>query len=495
MSQPHDPELSRVLAEVAKRGTRVANLDWNTLMFGPQRKFIEDPSRLKVACCSRRAGKSHGVALALLKAGFEYPGSFPLYINMNRASAKGIIWPALKQIDKDLNLQLKFDNTHGHIYLPNGSAIMVYGAGSKREMDKMRGLAPSAVCLDEAQNMGNDMLYLLTQVLLPATFDYKAQIMVTGTPSNSRHNPFYKICHGEQLSDSVNIGWSVHNWTMLENPHIPDPEEQMTMFRDAMGWNINTPAYLRELCGKWVFDTDRVIFRDTSELLVPRFPADLAHDWRYTLGVDLGTKDPCAYTVIAQSRAIARAYVLESYRLEGVSTIEAGAEIERIYDRYPAFSHTVVDSGGQGASFIRQWKDSHPGIPARPVEKGRDSVDMGISIINADLRAQKIWFVEKSCQDLLQELDTVQWDERSMEVGKRKVKDGMSDHAMDSFRYACTKNQIHDSGGFQVEDSCTKGSTAWWARMQKKARDQAFNRPKEEPHWVKVGKWKRPGRR
>jgi len=490
-----DPELSRALAEVAKRASRVANLDWNTLMFGPQREFIEDPARLKVACCSRRAGKSHGVALALLKAGFEHPGSFPLYINMNRASAKGIIWPALKRIDKDLGLDLKFDNTHGHIYLPNGSAIMVYGAGSKREMDKMRGLAPSAVCLDEAQNMGNDMLYLLTQVLLPATFDYKAQIMVTGTPSNSRHNPFYKICHNIRLNDKVDIGWSVHNWTMLENPFIPDPEEQMAMFREAMGWNINTPAYLRELCGKWVFDTDRVIFHSTERMLVDRWPREKADDWRFIMGVDLGTVDPCAYTVMCYSRAVAEAYVLESYRKSDLSTIEAGAEIERLYDRYPTFSHTVVDSGGQGASFIRQWKDTHPHIPAKPVKKGADSVDMGISIINADIRAGKIFFVEKHCQDLLQELDTVQWDERAAEVGKRTVKAGMSDHAMDSFRYASTKLRIHDIGGFVADDSTPHGSPEYWARLKQKAHDQAFNQRKPEPLWVKLGRWKRPGRR
>jgi hypothetical protein len=186
--------------------------------------------------------------------------------------------------------------------------------------------------------------------------------------------------------------------------------------------------------------------------------------------------------------------VLESYRLEDISTIEAGTEIERIYDRYPIFSHTVVDSGGQGASFIRQWKDSHPQIPAKPVKKGADSVDMGISIINADFRAGKIYFVEKMCQDLLQELDTVQWDEKSMEVGKRVVKKGMSDHAMDSFRYGCTKLQLHDSRGFVADDTATHGSPEYWARLRKKAHDQAFN-PKPEKRWMPMGQWKRPGRR
>jgi len=495
VAEQADRELNRLLAEVAKRGSRVANLDWNKLMFPEQRAFIEDPSRLKVACCSRRAGKSHGVALALLKAGFENPGSFPVYINMNRASAKGIIWPALKEIDKSLQLGLRFDNTHGHIHLPNDSSIMIYGAGSRREMDKMRGLAPPAICLDEAQNMGNDMLYLLTQVLLPSTFDYKAPIMVTGTPSNSRHNPFYKICHGMQLEEGINIGWSVHGWTMKDNPFIPDAEEQMEMMRLAMGWGLNEPAYMRELKGLWVFDTHRTIFNSRQGMLVSRWPMELANDWRFILGVDLGTVDPCAYTVLTYSRQLGATYTLESYKAPDLSTIEAGTEIERLYDRYPTFSHTVVDSGGQGASFIRQWKDTHPNIPARPVKKGQDSVDMGISIINADIRAGKVFFVEKNCQELLQEMETLQWDEKAMEVGKRSVKSGMSDHAMDSFRYAYTKVRTHDTRGMIADDSYEIGSKRYFEELREKARRQAFKQEKPEPFWVELGKWKRPGRR
>ena len=53
---PQNKQLSRFMEEAMKRQSRVASLDWNTHMFGPQREFIEDPSRLKVACCSRRAG-------------------------------------------------------------------------------------------------------------------------------------------------------------------------------------------------------------------------------------------------------------------------------------------------------------------------------------------------------------------------------------------------------------------------------------------------------
>lgn len=487
-------EMRRLIAKARMRAGRVESLDWDKLMFPPQREFINDTSRLKVACCSRRAGKSHSVALALLKAGFEHDGSYPIYINMNRASAKVIIWPALRAINRELDLGLVFDNVTSDIKLPNESVIKVYGAGSRREMDKIRGGKPPAMCLDEAQNMGQDMLYLINEILLPSAADYQASIMVTGTPSNSKHSPFFRISNGMALNESSRLGWSVHHWTMDENPHIPDPEGTRQLALQANDWNTMTPAYRREFLGEWAFDTESLAFVQKESMLVREFPKWLATDWRYILGVDLGTVDPCAFTVLAYSRSVGRCYVLESYREGDMSTIQAGTEIERLMNRYPTFSHIVVDSGGQGASFIRQWKDTHPHIPARPVKKGNDSVDMGISIINADIRAGKLFFVEKHCQDLLQEMDSVQWDERSLEIGKRVIRRGDDDHACDSARYAYTKVRTHDIGGFVVEDDIKRGSPRWFEAIAEKARKQAFSEKKPEPTWVKLGRWKRPGR-
>ena len=463
-------------------------------MFGPQRNFILDDSRLKVACCSRRAGKSHGVALALLKAGFEKPGSFPLYINMNRASAKVIIWPALRDIDRQLNLGLKFNNTTSDVHLPNDSVIKVYGAGSRREMDKIRGGKPPAMVLDEAQNMGQDMLYLINEILLPSAADYQAPIMITGTPSNNRHSPFYRIANGLGLDDKSKLGWSVHHWTMKDNPYIPDPDGEMDLALNANGWSKNTPAFRREFLGEWVFDTHRTCFDYREHMVVQKFPEDQASDWRYVIGVDLGTEDPCAFTVLAYSRQVGRTYVLESYRHPDLTVLQAGTEVERLMHRYPTYSHIVVDSGGQGAAFVKQWKTSHPHIPARPVKKGHDSVDMGISIINADIRAGKLHFVEKYCLDVLQEMSELQWDEKSLELGKRIIKRGWEDHAADSLRYAYTKVRTHDVGGFVVDDSTDKYSDEWYKRKTEEIRKQAFNQQKPEPYWVKVGRWKRRGR-
>ena len=43
----------RVLQEAGTRLRRMEELQFERLLFGPQRKFVEDESKLKAAVCSR----------------------------------------------------------------------------------------------------------------------------------------------------------------------------------------------------------------------------------------------------------------------------------------------------------------------------------------------------------------------------------------------------------------------------------------------------------
>jgi hypothetical protein len=490
VAEVRDAELMRLLEEASKRTGRLDQLDWNDLMYEPQREFIEDKSRLKVACCSRRAGKSHGIALALLKAGFKHPHSYPVYVNMNRASAKVIIWPALQTINNELNLGLTFNQATSDVKLPNGSEIKVYGAGTRREMDKIRGGKPPIACLDEAQNMGSDMEYLISQILLPATADYKAPILVTGTPSAAFDTPFYNIIHGKGMTEkSKDLAWSVHHWTMMDNPYIKDVEEEYDLACAANGWTRQSPGFRREYLGEWIRDDIGMCFELKSSFIVDRWPRKRADDWRFILGIDLGTVDPCAFTVLAYSRSLAQTYVLASYKNQ-FTTLQAGTEIERLMEEF-AFDNIVVDSGGQGAAFVKQWKETHPTIPAMPVKKGYNSVDMSINIINADARAGKIFIVKSGCQQLIDEMQILIWDPKKSVSGARKVKggDNYPDHCADSYRYAYQKVRTHSTKGMLWDDGVEPGSRIWIerklaARKLEELSGDVGEAP--EPYWRKL---------
>lgn len=489
------PDSKAVLEEYARRQALLRQLDWDKLFFGPQKAFIEDPAQFKVACCSRQSGKTHGSAGALLKAALEMPGSTPIYINLNRTSAQGTIWPALKSIRDSEGLQMEFIRADSSVRLHNGSEIKVYGAGSMREMDKIRGLGASLnlVVLDEAQNFGSDMYILIRQVLLPATVTHKAPILVTGTPNAACAGPFYDIVHGggEMFKDTSEkgSGWSVHGWTMKDNPHIPDVDEQYERHKAANNWTDASPGFRREYLGEWVRDTEGLCYNLTQSMMVDTFPVGDADDWRYILGVDVGTADPWAFTVLASSRALGQTYVLESYRQEDMSTLQAGGEIERLRDVYP-ITAIVVDTGGQGANPVRQWKDTHPTIPAEAVKKGYGSVDMGISIINADIAAGKLFFLKDSCGHLIDEAQILIWDQRRSPTGARRVKRGDSypDHACDSFRYAYTKVRTWGTGAFGYNDMLQPGTPEYADREARRRREKELSTEGRDtrPGWQRV---------
>lgn len=438
-----DPESTALVKEAERRSKAVDQLDWDDLLFGPQKGFVEDPSRLKVACCSRRSGKSHGVALLLLKAAVKKAGCTPVYINMNRASAQLIIWPALRDLDNKFKLGLQFIKASGDVIVPNGSEIRVFGAGSMREMDKVRGVGSTLTiaALDEAQNFGADMEYLIRNVLLPATADHKAPIVVTGTPNQTCSGPFYEICNSKgDLVDALSkegFGWSVHGWTMKDNPYIKDVDEEYLLAKAANQWADNTPAFRREYFGEWVRDTSGLCFEVHDSMFVDEFPENIADDWEFYGGVDIGTRDPCAYTIIAFSPTVGVTYVLQSYR-EHLDTLEAGTEAERLMSVYPIYLY-VVDAGGMGARDVELWEKTHPYLPVTKAKKGPGSVDMGISIINADIRAGRIKFVKSGCGQLIDEMRLLSWAEDLRGLGRRQVRKGDHDHCADSFRYAYQK--------------------------------------------------------
>lgn len=466
----------QLLEEVAKRTGKKRALDWNRLMFGPQRAFIQDESRFKAAVCGRRAGKSHSIGLALTKACMENAGSKALYINMNRSSARNIIHPPIKKLNAELDLKLRFNNQTSEVTFPNGSAILVFGGGSVREIDKMRGVVDvSMMCVDEAQGFGGDMDYMLKEVLIPSASDLQAPIMLTGTPNRQCAGPFYNICmglspEGDKIDDD-RMAWAIHHWTMLDNRHLPDPAGEMELAKMAAGWDDESPGFRREYLGIWERDGEGLCYEVRPSMFIDRFDPTWADDFVYILGVDLGTADPCAFTTLAHSKKQGVTYVVESYRKGDLAPDEAGEEIDRLRNQWK-YSNIVVDSGGQGAAFIKQWQKSMPWIPAEPVEKGKDSVDMGISLINADIRTGRLMIVKPSCRHLVEEMSLLAWDENKARIGKRVVREGNAfpDHAADSFRYAFTIVSNFATNRYNATSCAVPGTRAymdWYAAKMK----------------------------
>jgi hypothetical protein len=138
---------------------------------------------------------------------------------------------------------------------------------------------------------------------------------------------------------------------------------------------------------------------------------------------------------------------------------------------------------------VQQWKDTHPLLPIQPVKKGYGSVDMGIQIINADIQADRLYFVKDTTQDLRIQMATLIWDSKASPTGARRVKrgDGYPDHCADSMRYAYTKVRTWKSSEYgqgvmlNSVDELRRKAARLKAEVMKEAGDGA-----ERPFWQQL---------
>ena len=416
-------EAMKVLEEAQKRLNQQRSVD-ASLLFGPQREFVNDASKSKIAVCSRRAGKSFGVAHMLLNAGLKHERSIVPYITLTRDTGKDILWPALRSIGDACNLPLRYRENTGDVVLPNKSKIIIRGAEDRRQIEKLRGPAYPIAIVDEAQGFPYFLHDLIEDVLEPATPDYNGQIVLTGTPNAACAGPFYDMC--ERMP-----GWSVHKWTLRDNPHLPAVEEWLKRKREQKGWNTNNPTYLREYCGVWIRDATGLVYKmEEAHNVVPSF---VDHgDTEYVLGVDLGFDDPTAFVVLAYSRMSGKATVLESYKQSGLIPSAVAARIERLMRKYP-LTRVVVDAGGLGKGYVEEMKRTF----SLPVVAADKSNKVGyIAMLNGDLMSGRLEIVGSGNPELIDEMRILQWDLDKMSKNHWVVDDKrFADHLCDAMLY------------------------------------------------------------
>lgn len=459
----------RFLAELAERGRRRTKLDPDELLFGKQRDFVLDDSHSVAACCSRRAGKSYGVAFKLLQKAFQFKRSHCLYIVQSRETAKDIIWGPLQDLDEKLELGLRFREDTGAVIFPNGSKILLKGAGTKREVDKLRGNKHPLVVIDEAQGYGTQLLdYLLEEVIEPATLDYgdEGQILITGTPNAACAGYFY------EATQRGKFGWSVHHWTMLDNPHLPDPQAWLKAKRERNNWGTDHPKYLREYCGVWVRDAEGLVYRFRDETnAIPTFRPSEAPDWEYVLGIDLGYNDPTAFVVVAYSELTGRAEVVTSWKESGLTPSRVAVEVEVMMQDF-RFSRIVADTGGFGKGYVEEMREKH-GMPIIPARK-RDKAAF-VELLNGDLASGTLVIAQDENQELIDEMRLLQWDVDKLEVSGKLVEDSrFHNHLCDALLYAW-RECYHHTEERDVEGP-TPGTKAWEAAEEKRREDLALER-------------------
>lgn len=489
----------RALAELARRRQGKRAVDFAKLCSGPQLRFVEDAAPLVAACCSRRAGKTWGIAIRLFKGAAKHPFSTNLYLTNTRPQAKRNIWGVLQRLNDQLAIGAKFNAVELSCTLPNGGQIILGGCNDELEVERYRGPAYPTVVIDEAQSIRSFFEYMVEDILEPATLDYRGQIFITGTPNASCAGFFHDVMKRRKR------GWSLHHWTLLENPHLQDPAGWLRERRERKGITEDDPKYRREYRGEWVRDSASQAYQITDRNLIDAFPVSLANDWEYVLGIDLGFVGVSAFVVLAYSVALNLIVAVESYQVtpahfgpdEVLLTPEHLAkEIAKLRRRYD-FASIVVDPGGLGAKFIDEIRRRFS-IHAHAAEK---AAKMGaIELLNGDLRAEppRVLLVRDANRDLIHDASVLELDWERIDKGKHGglvsradlvIDDRNPDHLTDAFTYAYRRCRAYLHDDAENEGPPAHGTDArdeWEERERERREMEAAAEADERPWWAQA---------
>lgn len=419
--------------------------------FPAQNAFIEDSNRYIDAQCSRRAGKTNGLALRFFRTMEKYPKSQSLYLSLTQESARGIMWPILHEINDKFQIGCTFTESRLEMKHPNGAKLKLMGSDLKDYIKRLKGRKFPGVGIDEAQDMGAHLQSLIDDVLTPSIADYTdGWLALTGTPGPVPAGYYFDVTQNKKY------GFSHHEWTLFDNPHMPNPQAFLADLISKREWLSDNPTLLREYRNKWVLDVESLWIR-YSEKINHYQELPKQFKWNHIIGVDIGFNDADAIAVLAWSEQTPETYLVEEIikNKQGVSLLMS--QIEQTQKKYNAYK-IVMDMGALGKKIAEDYI-SRFSVPLVPAEK--DKKQGFVEILNDSLRTGK--FKAKSASRFAKDsyLIQIDWDKSTPNriVIKKKPHSDIIDAVLYAFResYAYTHT---------AEPVAPKYGSKEWAELQ-----------------------------
>lgn len=419
--------------------------------FTSQNNLINDPARFLVAQCSRRAGKTNAIAIRFFKTLEKYPKSQCLYLSLTQESARGIMWPVLIDLNDKHKLGCTFTESSLTMTHPNGSKLKLMGADLKDFIKRLKGRKYPGVAVDEAQDFGSHLQSLIDDVLTPSIVDYPdSWLLLTGTPGPVPQGFFFDI------TQNAKYGFSLHKWTILENPYIEGAQEFIKDLKSKREWQDDHPTLRREWLNEWVLDVQALWIRYTAATnhyqQLPALP--MGQKWNHIMGIDLGFKDADAIAVLAWSDAHPATYLVEEKITSKQGITELVTQVEELSKKYDVYK-MVIDEGGLGkkiAEEIRRQK----GIPVEQADKAQKQ--QNVEFLNDALRLGK--FRAKSASRFALDSYLVQIDWDKSRPDKIVIKKKPHSDIIDAVLYAFKESPAY---AYQAPKAAPKYGTKEWA--------------------------------
>ena len=455
-----DPRLA--IEELARRGTSLAKSATiveaiRDELFEQQLQVWDDPSRLKAALCTRRAGKTELWTRYATAKALENPGKLIRIWAQTRLRVKQQLLVPFKHLCARHKIPVEIHETELSIKFDNGAEIRLVGADRDQQAQRKRGDATILEVVLEAQSWGPFLRSLVEDVAGPSLFDNQGIMCLEGTPGPLPSGYWYCVS-GENDVDSrwtsegveieeelVGAGWSMHRWSLLDNPMmprwrgLPNWRERAKVAvreeREAKNWTETHPSYIREYLGRWVRDDSALYYaydakRNSYSLedIQPWGPG-----WTHCLGLDIGWQDATAITVWGWHENDPHLYEAFSWSASHILADEVVKQIEALNARGFNIIKMVADVGGGGRLYVEDVQKRF-GVSFEAAEKTKKFDH--VLIYNDQLRSGLIKIQKGSAltQEIICLPKDPDWDPKEGKPPKEDPR--FANHVSDSSLYA-----------------------------------------------------------
>lgn len=384
-----------------------------------------DQSPLAAWFCTRRAGKSRELVREMAEFAATVPDARVIYLNETRAECERIAWlgngrDGLLTLNAEYQLGGIPNLSKLSMWFPaNGGLVEFVGADDKRAVNKLVGIGPHLVIVDEAQkapHLGHLIRYSLGPAMMDAArTGHQGRIIIAGTPSEDLYGMFYEATRDDGERDT---SWAMHSWSVVDNPFFgATPEERyanvVLEYCKTHNLDLDSPEVLRSFGPKWVKGDANYVWHvhrvpkhelcyaparlrpdgapDIKACLADLPPLPRDHDWQFTLGADLGfDPDPFAVVIWAWSFGAPAIYELCSFTWLRLLNDDQRDVLDSL-EREIGFAVTVADAGGQGKTAVTGWSREWQRRWNKPIIEAKKTRRFEhIELLNSDIRARKV---------------------------------------------------------------------------------------------------------
>lgn len=373
-----------------------------------QRRFFESKHFRRALTAGRQAGKTHLCLLLLVEAALR-PNTLSLYFAPTRNAARSILWEKLKRWLKDAGLSVEFNESLLEARFANGSIIRLLGVPDITRAERHRGLTVNGVVVvDETAFFGEAVIHhLLTSIIPPyfmTTRKSARGIACVSSPGLVPRGHFHR------LATDTTLDWDRHTFTVRDNPIVDDPEAELAELREANGWSLSSPGYLREGEAQWVADTDLNVYDIGAVNVIEDLPPG---KWTYILTFDQGTDDPDVVGVLGWREHDPALYLHYVEWASGNDVTDLATIIKRLRDLYNPW-RIIGDLGALGKKTALEMRNRHR-LPIEAADKTGKPV--AIRQLNADAR-RGLLLIPSAYAEVIQQLKDLKWDPKH--VGQKE---------------------------------------------------------------------------